>query len=75
MTVSEIKKELPHGAIKAIAQSTGLSTTTISHVLNGKITSPKQSDIITATAEYLTEYKAREAEAIEAMTRVLNPTI
>jgi transcriptional regulator with XRE-family HTH domain len=69
-----LKKKLPHGAIKAIAQSTGISTTTISQVLNGNITSPKQSEILTAAAEYLTEYRAKEKEAIEALNKVLNPT-
>ncbi len=70
-----LKKRLPHGSVKEIARRTNLSTATISQVLNGNITSPKQSEILTATAEYLTEYRAKETEAIQALNKVLNPTI
>ena len=74
-SLTELRKELPHGAIKLISDRSGINYYTVLRTLNGDKRSPKFSEVITATAEYLTEYNAREAEAIEAMTRVLNPTI
>lgn len=73
MNLSEIKKQLPHGAIKEIAQRSGLSTTTVSQIFNGIIESPKLSEVLKATAEYLKEYKAKENEAVNALNEVLNP--
>ena len=70
--IAAIKKELPHGAIKDIAKRTGLSTTTISQIFNGLIKSPKQSEVLKVTAEYLAEFKARELEAMQAINEVLN---
>lgn len=71
MELQELKKELPNGAIKEIARRAGLSTTTISQALKGKIKTSKSPEIMKATAEYLTEYRTREREAMQALKRAL----
>lgn len=73
MNTKITKAKLPHGTIKAVAEKTGLSPTTISQVINGIIISPKQPEIIKALADYLAEYKAKETEAVKALNEVLNP--
>lgn len=67
-----LKNRLPHGAMRAIALKTGLSISTISQVIRGNIISPKQSEIIKATAEFLTEYNTKQREAVSALNEVLN---
>ena len=69
----ELKKKLPHGAMKSIATKTGLSLSTISQVIRGNVVSTKQSEILKATAEFMTEYKAKEREAVRALNEALNP--
>ena len=73
MNVNTIRKQLPSGAIKEIAQRTGLSTTTVSHVFRGKARSPQQAAIFNAAAEFVKEYRAKEAEAMRAITEALKP--
>jgi predicted transcriptional regulator len=73
MELSEIKKQLPHGAIREIAKRLNVTEGLISRIYSGKIeNSPKTPEVIKATAEYLKEYKAREIEAKEAITEALN---
>lgn len=69
-----LKKRLPHGAMRAIAKTTGLSISTISQVLRGNTISMKQPEILKATAEYLDEYNAKEREAVKALNEALNPS-
>jgi transcriptional regulator with XRE-family HTH domain len=71
MKINSLKKSLPHGAVKEIAKKMGLSTYTISRALNGHDKSPRLSDIIKATADYLAEFKAKEVEALQALNNVL----
>lgn len=71
MKPQEIKKELPHGAVKEIAEKTGLSTSTVCQILKGG-KSPKTATVLAATAEYLNEYKAKELEARQALRNALN---
>jgi transcriptional regulator with XRE-family HTH domain len=73
MNVQMIRKELPTGAISEIAQRTGISTATVSLVFRGLSKTPKRATIIKAAAEYITECKAKEAEAMRAITEALNP--
>jgi len=70
--LQEIRKELPPGAMIEIAEKANVSKSTVSRFLAGKITgfNPK---ILNAIAEYLTEYKAKEREAMRAIKAVLNP--
>jgi predicted transcriptional regulator len=68
MELQEIKKQLPHGAIREIAKRAKVTEGLISRVFNGKIEkSPHEPEILKVTAEYLTEYKAKEKEAIAAI--------
>jgi transcriptional regulator with XRE-family HTH domain len=60
-------KNLPSGAVSNIATRVNLSKTTISNVLNGRSNSPRKPEILQAAAEYLTEYKAKEREAMQAL--------
>lgn len=71
MTLQEIKQQLPTGAIKDIAERTHLSQTTISQVLNGKLETRKKTTILQATADYITEYKAKQREATEALQKAI----
>ena len=68
-----LKKRLPHGAQRAIALKTGLSLSTISQVIRGNVISMKQTEILKATAEFMTEYNAKQKEAIKALNEALNP--
>jgi hypothetical protein len=67
MDLKEIRKQLPHGAINGIATRVKMSTSMVCLVLKGKKESPKKSEILLAAAEYLTEYKAKEREAMKAL--------
>lgn len=71
MELQELKKELPTGAIKEIARRSGFSTATISQAFNGKIKTSKRPEIMKATAEYLTEYRSKEREAMQALKQAL----
>ena len=68
-----IRELLPHGAIVQIAKKAGVLAPTVSRALHGDKRSPKLPDIIKATAEYLAEYKAKEREALEAISEAMNP--
>lgn len=71
MTLQEIRKELPHGAIREIAKRAELTDGLISKIFSGKVTSPKESRVLMITAKYLAEYKANEKAATEALQKAL----
>ena len=71
MNLQEIKKQLPSGAVKAIAERAKVSTSLVSLTFNGKTNSVKKTDIMNATAEYLNEYKAKEREASNALKEAI----
>ncbi|KAA6335038.1 hypothetical protein EZS27_016701 [termite gut metagenome] len=71
MNLQEIKKQFPRGAIREIAKRSKTSTGLISRVFNGEIKSPKEPEILQATAEYLAEYKAKKQKAKEALNDAL----
>lgn len=71
MDLQEIKKQLPSGAMRAIAKRAKVSTSLVSLTFNGKINSPKKTDVLNATAEYLKEYKAKEKEASDALKEAI----
>lgn len=75
MTLQEIKNQLPTGAIKELASRTKLSQTTISQVLNGKLETRKKAKILQATADLITEYRAKEQEATEALQKAIGTDI
>jgi len=70
--LTAIRKMLPHGAIIKIATRAGVLAPTVSRALKGDTRSPKLPEIIKATAEYLTEFKEKENEAIQALYEALN---
>lgn len=72
MELQEIKSMLPHGAVREIAKRIKLSESTVSCVLSGKKNSPRSSEILTVTAEYLQERKAKEQEARQKLDAILN---
>lgn len=63
--------KLPHGGVTAIAQRVNMSKYTVSAILLGKKQSPRTAEIIQAAAEYLSEYKAKEAAARAALEAVI----
>jgi DNA-binding LacI/PurR family transcriptional regulator len=67
MDLKEFRKKLPCGAIKDIAERTNTSTATVCNVMSGKKESPLKHKILQAAAEYLTEYKAKEREVMQAL--------
>jgi len=70
MTDKELKKALkglPSGTVKNVSERINLNKSTVCNVLKGKVNSPRKAEILQATAEYLTEYKAKEREASEAL--------
>jgi hypothetical protein len=71
MDLKDLKKQLPSGAIKEIANRANTSKSTVCIVLGGKSESPKKTEILNKTAEYLTEYKAKEREAKEALIKAI----
>ncbi len=72
MNLEQVRKELPTGAVKTIAEKTGYSIGIVWNVLYGR-KSPKEAIILKATAEYLAAYKKEVNEAKEALNAVLNP--
>lgn len=70
--LSEVRKRLAHGAMKAISDRSGLGYYTVLRVLNGDIKNLHFPDVLKATAEYLTENKAKETEAMKAISVALN---
>lgn len=71
--LKEIRKQLPHGSVKIIAEKVGVNIGTVSRALSGDKRSPKLPEIIKATAEYLAEFKAKENAAFDALNKVVNP--
>lgn len=75
MSISYIKSQLPHGAMSEIAKRTKLSIYTISTVLSGKRKSTKEILILNTIADYLTELKDKEREALERVNAILSNTV
>lgn len=72
MKITDIKTQLPHGASKEIAKRTKLSACLISEVLSGKRKSTKETLILNTIADYLTELKTKEREALDKLNAALN---
>lgn len=71
MNLQEIKKQLPSGAVKAIAERAKVSTSLVSQTFNGRTNSAKKMDVMNAAAEYLNEYKAKERAAADALKEAI----
>jgi len=70
MEEQQIKKELPHGSVKKIAERTGVSTSTVCSILKGK-KSPQKATVLKVAAELLEDFKTKEREALKAMNKAL----
>lgn len=70
--LSEIRKQLPHGAVKEIATRTKLSTTTVCHILKGCNNGPNYYTVLKAAAEFLLEHKEKERIAMEALEKAVS---
>lgn len=71
MNISEIKKQLPSGAIKTISQKTGIRYETVQQFFSGKKTK-KDLEIIEETANFLTEHKEKTRLANEKLKAAAN---
>ena len=69
------KIKYPTGTTSEVAKRLGLSVCTVSDVLKNKRSSAKATEILQATAEYVTEVQIKEREAREALNAVLNATM
>ena len=63
--------KLPRGGITEVARKTNLTIPIVSDVLAGKKNSPRRAEIYQAAADYLNEYKAKEAAARAALEEAL----
>ncbi len=72
MDLQEIKKQLPSGAIIEIAKRANTAPSTVCQAFKGKVNSAKKIVIMNATAEYLSEFKAQEREAMEALQNAMS---
>ena len=70
MDLQDIRKQLPSGAIKDIAERAGVSTSTVCAVMKGKRETPKKPKILQTAADYLAEYKEKEREAMMRLKEV-----
>ncbi len=71
MNLQAVKQALPYGAILEISKRTGIEYSVVNRTLLGNKTR-KRLEIIQATAEYLTEYKAKEQETLQALKRAMS---
>lgn len=70
MDLQEIRNQLPHGAIKEIANRVDLTASTITLFFKGKCKTPKAPDILNAAAEILIEFKTKEQDAINKLKQL-----
>ena len=72
MELQEIKKQLPHGAIKRIAQKVGITQSLASLIVNGRTKSSLAAEVYTEAAKIISEHKAKEKEAKEVLQKALS---
>jgi DNA-binding LacI/PurR family transcriptional regulator len=71
MELSEIRKQLPAGAIKEIAKRAKTSESTVSLIFKGNINSLKKQEVLQIAVEFITEYKSKEKEAKMAIEKAI----
>lgn len=64
-----LKKILPHGGIKLIAEKTGLSYRSVQHVLNGKY---KNEKVIEAAIEVIEEDNQRKKDFLTKLLKIVS---
>lgn len=71
--LSDVRKRLPHGAVKAISHRSGIGYYTVLRVLNGDTNSQHLPEVLKATAQYLAEFKSKTTKAMKSISAALNP--
>lgn len=69
MNITELKKELPIGAMSEIAKLSGVDSSTVQKFFNGKKTKA-HIELIKVTTQYLSDYKAKESKALQELQAV-----
>lgn len=69
MNITELKKDLPIGAMTEISKLSGLNNSTVQRFFNGEKTK-FNIEIMKATTKYLSDYKAKESKAIQELQKV-----
>ena len=64
MQLEEIRKELPHGAMKDIAKSVGVSRATVSQFFSGALKPVKAVEILECAANIIRIKKERESKVM-----------
>jgi len=72
MTLQEIRKQLPSGAISEIAKRAKISVTTVTLIFQDRTNSLKKQEVLQIAADFLTEHKAKERAAKEALQKALS---
>lgn len=72
--LTEVRKQLPSGAINEIAKRTGYSRPVVSNFFRDKgMNKPKAAaEMLKAAAEIITAHKAKEREAAEALNAAMS---
>ena len=70
-----LRNELPHGAIKVIADKLEIGYYIVLRIMNGATKSQHTPNVVKAAAEYLIEYNQKKLEAQEAINKALGKTI
>ena len=69
MNITELKKDLPIGAMSEIAKLSGVDSSTVQKFFNGKKTKANIL-LIETTTKYLSDYKAKESKALQELQAV-----
>lgn len=70
--LSDVRKRLPHGSVKAISNRSGIGYYTVLRVLNGDTSSQHLPEVLKATGQYLTECKTKTIKAMKAISEAMN---
>lgn len=73
--LTALRNELPHGAIKVIADKLEIGYYIVLRIMNGDTKSHQTPIVIKAAAEYLIEYNQKKLEAQKAMNEALGKTM
>lgn len=67
--ITALKKILPHGGIKLIAEKTGLSYRMVQHVLNGKY---KNQKVIKAAIDVIREDNRQKKDFLKKLLKLID---
>lgn len=69
MDFTELKKDLPIGAMTEISKLSGVNNSTVQRFFNGEKTK-FNIKIMKATTKYLSDYKTKESKALQELKAV-----